>query len=95
MNDEIANSLGEYFETLYRLNQNLITFCGTGESSVDHWILHKYIKAVISAIPQLIPYGYNKKNKQYEIIAVDGLLEYSKEIPFFKRWLQIHFTKSL
>lgn len=82
MNTTIANSLGEYFETLYLLNQNLITFCGTGGIVADHWTYQKYIRNVITAIPQLIP--YSKRGAKYVIVATDGLLEYSDEINFLE-----------
>lgn len=84
MNTTIANSLGEYFETLYLLNQNLITFCGTGGIAADHWTYQKYIQNVITAIPQLIPYSYCKTDDKYVIVSTDGLLEYSNEVNFLE-----------
>ena len=84
MNINIANALGCYFETLYHLNKNLITFCGTHAYKDDRWEHEKYIQSVICAIPQLIPYKFNKKLKKYEIISNDGLLEFSDELQFLK-----------
>lgn len=82
MNTTIANSLGEYFETLYLLNQNLITFWGIGRIVADHWTYQKYIRNVITDILQLIP--YSKKGDKYVIVSTDGLLEYSNEINFLE-----------
>ncbi len=84
MNMKIANALGCYFETLYDLNKNLITFFGTHAYNDDQWEHQKYIQSVICAIPQLIPYKFSKKLKKYEITASDGLLEFSDELPFLK-----------
>lgn len=84
MNTTIANSLEKYFETLYLLNQDLIIFCGTGGIVADYWTYQKYIRNVIMAIPQLIPYSYCKKDDKYVIVSTDGLLEYSDEINFLK-----------
>ena len=83
MNTTVVNSLGEYFETLYLLNQNLIIFCGAGGVVADHWTHQNYIRNVIMAIPQLIP--YSKKGDKYVIDSKDGLLEYSNEICFLER----------
>ena len=84
MNATVANAIGGYFETLYDLNKNLITFCGTHAFTDDRWEYHKYIQTVICAIPQLIPYAYDKTSGCYKIIMRDGLLEFSDDLPFLK-----------
>ena len=81
MTVQIANALGGYFETLYVLNQNLITLCGLDviDNSGQY---EKLVQDVIQAIPRLIP--YRRDNGVLRIDERDGLLEYSDQIEFLK-----------
>ena len=81
MNEIIAGALYSYFETLYNLNRNLITFCGVYGSG-DSWTYHKYIHDVICDIPRLIPYACSRSKHQYTLASRDGLLEYTDELPY-------------
>lgn len=81
MNDEIANALSGYFETLYELNQKLIKLCGLDViDDFENGAI--YILDIIQNIPRLIPYFYNKKTKSLELKKSDGLLEYSYKISY-------------
>lgn len=81
MTTKAANALYRYFETLYNLNQGLITLCGI--DIIDNSSLYeKYIEDVIHMVPRLVPYVFNRITDKYVIEANDGLLEYLEEIPF-------------
>lgn len=85
MNTEIANALSGYFDTLFALNRNLITFCGMEAYADDPWKLHKYMQAVICFLPQLIPYSFSRNTRQYCISLNDGLMEFSDSLPFLRQ----------
>ena len=95
MTIEAANALFRYFEALYDLNRNLITLCGVDVlDNAGHY--EKYIESVIHAVPQLLPYTFNKSTRIYEIDTNDGLLEFSDELTFlecsYKSILQKHYS---
>lgn len=85
MKTTTANALFRYFEELYCLNQNVIALCGTNAFDLleEQEQVRRIDEAMIT-IPRLIPYGYNKKYKLYEIRTTDGLMNFSKDIPFLK-----------
>lgn len=95
MNIVIAHSLYGYFESLYDLNRNIISLCGL---DIEDFSGHheKILRNVIIAIPQLIPYSYNKSSNKYIINSKDGLLEFSSDIPYllsdYNDILQKHYT---
>lgn len=81
MTKKAANALYRYFETLYNLNQSLITLCGI--DVIDNPSLYeKYIEDIIHMVPRLVPYVCSRKTGEYVIESNDGLLEYLEEIPF-------------
>ena len=84
MNDKIISAVDGYFETLYDLNRNLITFCGTHAFKDDRWKYHRHIQEIICAIPQIVPYVHQKSSDKYVISEKDGLSEFSDEICFLR-----------
>ena len=85
MNTKTANALGDYFETLFETNRNLIMFCGIDIYGDTLWQQQEIIRSVICSIPQLIPYSAGKNGNGYRIVDRDGLLEFSEDLPFLKK----------
>ena len=83
MTVETANALYGYFKGLYSLNQNIIRLCGADVlDNNDQY--EEQMESVIHLVPKLVPYVYNKNEKNYIIDKNDGLLEFSSEITFLK-----------
>lgn len=94
MTVEIANALRGYFEALYYVNRNLLTLCGLDiEDNAGHY--ERIAQDMIQQIPRLVPYTFNKKTNQYEIIDGDGLIEFSDQIPFIRQDYQTLLQKHL
>lgn len=95
MNLVTAHSLYGYFETLYDLNRSIITLCGLDieDFSKPH---EKILHNIITSIPQLVPYSYDKSRNKYKINSKDGLLEFSPDVPYlladYNDILQKHYT---
>ena len=85
MNTKTANALGDYFETLFETNRNLIMFCGIDIYGDAVWKQQAIIRSVICSIPQLIPYSATKNGNDYQIVDRDGLLEFSEDLPSLKK----------
>lgn len=83
MNTRIANALFGYFEALYDLNRNVIMLCGFDLEDLSR-PYEKLMGNIIVAIPQLVPYVFDKATERYIISPKDGLLEYSAEIPYLQ-----------
>lgn len=87
-----ANALYRYFDTMYGLNQNLITLCGT--DICDHMgEQERRMDELAIAVPRLVPYSFNKKAGIYEINKADGLMMFSDDIPFLREDYEIILQK--
>lgn len=93
MTVETAGALGRYFETLYTLNQNLMALCGSDVYDRASEC-ERRVDEVVMAVPRVVPYSFSKKTSTYEIIPSDGLMKFSKDLPFlggeYERILQEH-----
>lgn len=93
MTVETANALSRYFETLYELNQNLMALCGSDVYDRASEC-ERRVDEVVMAVPRVVPYSFSKKTSTYEIIPSDGLMKFSKDLPFlggeYERILQEH-----
>lgn len=92
MKQTTANALFRYFETLYGLNQNLIVLCGTDVCGYmdEHC---RRVDEVLTAIPRLVPYVYNKTTSTYELKKTDGLMIFADEISFLNTDYEHIFQK--
>lgn len=81
MKIKTANAIFRYLETLYDLNYNLITLCGT---DIFYHICEQeqLVDKIIMDIPRLIPYGYDKSKSEYIIKNADGLMNFADDISF-------------
>lgn len=95
MTIEVANSLYRYFKGLYELNQHIIALCGADVVEDDNSYDVQF-ENIIHLVPKLIPYKYDPKKEKYVIEQNDGLLEFTKELPFLKEdyehTLENHYT---
>ena len=93
MTVETAGALGRYFEILYILNQNLMALCGSDVYDRASEC-ERRVDEVVMAVPKVVPYSFSKKTSTYEIIPSDGLMKFSKDLPFlggeYERILQEH-----
>ena len=93
MTVETAGALGRYYETLYGLNQNLMALCGSDVYDRASEC-ERRVDEVVMAVPKVVPYSFSKKTSTYEIIPSDGLMKFSKDLPFlggeYERILQEH-----
>lgn len=83
MTVETANVLYGYFKGLYELNQNIIRLCGV-DVIINNDQYEEKMENIIHLVPKLVPYVYNRNEKNYVIDENDGLLEFSSEINFLK-----------
>ena len=93
MDSTIIEALFRYFEALYNLNKNLLTLCGT--NAYDHIEKQEdYIDKIVITIPRLIPCQVMRDSDEIKLIAKDGLMRFSNDIPFlsldYENLLQNH-----
>lgn len=62
MTIEAANAVYRYFKGLYELNQNIIRLCGIDVFDNDAQY-EEQMENVIHFVPRLIPYVYDKNEK--------------------------------
>ncbi len=80
MNNSIAISMINYFETLYEMNQKLIVLCG----DIFYFNSRKKLLELIQDIPRVIPYSFNKRTGKLEFKERDGFLEFKDEIEYLE-----------
>lgn len=93
MNQEIANAMFGYLETLYNCNQNIIKLCGL-DIMYNSYDYKKIILDVIQDIPRLIPYSYINKHGKLELVDRDGLIEFNDELGDIKSKYNEILTKN-
>ena len=85
MTDRLLGVLYDYFETLRKLNENLIQCCQTDISSIAGMSkFEDLLRKIIEVIPRMVPYGKPKGKEEYCMCDRDGLLEFSEELPFLR-----------
>jgi hypothetical protein len=89
MTASLANALYAYFKTLYDLNRNTLMLCS--EQIFNHELCFNLINDIVRDIPRLIPYSFNFKANQCQIINGEGLLDFSSELP----WLNEEYAHML
>ena len=86
------NAVFGYFEALYNLNLDFMILCGL--DACDHFEqFGKQMQDIIRTIPRIVPYSYDKKEKQYKLENNGGLLEYADDISFLREDYQAILVK--
>ena len=80
MDNNIAISMINYFETLYEMNQKLIVLCG----DIFYFNSRKKLLEVIQDIPRVIPYSFNNRTEKLEFKERDGFLEFKDKIEYLE-----------
>ena len=83
MNGKIATNLFGYFETLYYMNQKLLKLCGVNVF-YDIEDGSKELIDILTDIPRILPYSFNKETNKLVINDRNGLLEYKDNIIYIK-----------
>lgn len=83
MNGKIATNLFGYFETLYYMNQKLLKLCGVNVF-YDIEDGSKELIDILTDIPRILPYSFNKETNKLVINDRNGLLEYEDNIIYLK-----------
>lgn len=86
MNQEVANAISGYIQTLYRMNQKCILLCGADLLNGPDYTVPAL--ELICDIPRVVPYKYSE-GKGILISKRNGLLEFDSEI----RYLLGEYTK--
>ena len=84
MNIEIANALCGYLESLYYINCNIIKLCGADIYCNNDEVI-KIILGIISELPRVIPYAFDKEKKKLVISDRNGLMEFKNEIKYLEK----------
>lgn len=82
MNQEVANAVSGYIETLYRMNQKCILLCGADLVNGPDYTVPAL--ELVCDIPRVVPYKYSEE-KGILISKRNGLLEFDSEISFLLR----------
>ena len=79
MNQEVANAVSGYIQTLYRMNQKCLLLCGADILNGPDYTVPAL--ELIGDIPRIVPYKYIEKKGDL-ISKKDGLLEFDSEISY-------------
>lgn len=91
MTSNTANALFGYFETLYKLNQDLIHLCGL-DSIDDAHQFRQTFDSIVHAIPRLFPLS-KEKGLSYKLSKKDGILSLAADLPFIEQEYNTYFEQ--